>query len=1090
MEETAPVGKFTSLFTQHASRLPFAPPAPLVPESDVEPSDESMKESMGPLDNRFTSLFTQPAIAHQLGRDAAPQGVTLVGSTGHDQQDHVLETLLAGIDTANPVSSSSQAEVGEPGSSLGERREAPAQARVENGPTPTPESAPHPAEELSSWGSSMFPSFTDSNAITQHEPSEVDHADKSPLPADENASMQSSVISPIKINHTRSENGSAEIGSLPHSAQYPADDESSSLGSSMFPSSINDAFRLARDQGSFQQSQNVDVEDVRHYGSLPAQPDVDQVEEEDGIRNKDMDVDVDQDQVSMISKPPSLSEGSNAAVIPGLTSTTTHAYDIVQLSGQPARMEGTSGQGHRVEQAMGSSNVIQSQNEVEPISALGRPEDMSEERRLVDQPVPQAIPSSSSNAVQVGIQEKARNMEAEAPSIPSIPINRMTKILPGMDLDQLTVHQLRMLGIRYIDLGPPLPTNIIPTSTQGVVVNDNSSSDLRSEVPAVISNGESSKGAVKAVQKAKAAIKSKELAGREGEKTDMTASGGNVEGPVAKKKKGKNVAVAASAAVGPGSTKNTNIGGQNKKRDLAAAGLEEDGVDPEKKAVDVGAIATAGMEKVSLGRKRTRRRHAVPQVSEKAMNREKVTGDTQDGTAVLANGSNQPLHIAPTSNVTSTIIEKENVGKAGPAPANLTRSLPAAKKVVETGPAKPHSRLLQFGKPPGAPGTPLSTEAIPANIDIDVFGPNTPIAKMLGNGKEVDVATSGGSTSDDMVVDEVESTVDQAGAEQEEVQTTEQGPQIDDKTSRDLDMWNETLHPDITFHLEYVGLTYPITEFEIKYLPIVKVIKSRFTSWSRLAEAKPYKACVLGGSESENQAMKRFLSKGYETAEQFDMEYSEDLMRVLAGKLDLVGRYEPARQAYVRILSSPTLDIHGGTVTVSDELTKMLADCRESWSIDAMAGWFQRRKRIVVYSYNFSKRTLSIYTLGREIKAKKLAKWTESIQQFQTQLANRLKLSSDQITVKNYHLVSIDISNAYDSHAEIQLENASEIEEGPLAISILQELFLSQDPVKMAGKSALAVLPAWVNKLRRHHVRLLLDDHAVAVELDAKLQTA
>jgi hypothetical protein len=42
----------------------------------------------------------------------------------------------------------------------------------------------------------------------------------------------------------------------------------------------------------------------------------------------------------------------------------------------------------------------------------------------------------------------------------------------------------------------------------------------------------------------------------------------------------------------------------------------------------------------------------------------------------------------------------------------------------------------------------------------------------------------------------------------------------------------------------------------------------------------------------------------------------------------------------------------------------------------------------------------------------------------------------------------------------------------------------------MAGKSALAALPAWVAKLRRHHARLLLDDHAVVVNLDAKLQVA
>jgi hypothetical protein len=701
MEETAPLGNFPSLFTQHPARDPTTRPGPLIPDSDDERQHESMDESMAPVDNRFTSFFTQPANTRHDGRDAAPQQEYPVGDTVEDQQDHVLKTLSAGIDTANPVPSPSPAQAGEPGSSLGSKGDSPALAPVEIAPTPTPESVQHPAKELSSWGSSMFPSFTDSNAITQDEPSQL-----------------------------------SQIALLPHSAQHPADDELSSLGSSMFPSSINDAFRLARVQGSFQLSQNVDLEDVRHYGSLPARSNVDQVEEGDGIQKNGMDVDTDQDQVSMISKPPSPSEGSNAAVIPGLTSIADH--ETVQPSDRPAQMDRTTGLVYEGEENMGTSNAIEVQKDTGTNFAVDQPQDMGGERRLHDESIPQAIPSSSSKAVQVENQEKARVMEVrvDAPSIPSIPITSMTQIRPGKDLDSLTVHQLRMLGIRYIDLGPPLPNNIVPTATQGVVVNYDSNSEPRIEVPAVGPNGGSSKGADKAAQKAKAVITAKEMAGRVGQKTNMTASVGNIGGQVAKKKKGgKNVAVAASVAVGPGSTKNTNVGVTSKKRDMAAAGLEDDGVDRKRKAVDVSAIATAEKEKVTLARKRTRRRQAAVQVAEKAVNREEDTSKTRDGTAVPASGSNSG-HIAPTTNLTSTIVEKENVAKACPAAANTTRPLPVAKKTIETGPAKPPPRLLQFGKGPGAPGIPLSTDAGSANIGEDVFGPNTPIAKLARNEKE------------------------------------------------------------------------------------------------------------------------------------------------------------------------------------------------------------------------------------------------------------------------------------------------------------------------------------------------------------------
>ena len=133
----------------------------------------------------------------------------------------------------------------------------PARPRVEIEPTPTPESVQHQAKEPSLLGSSMFPSFTDSNAATQEEPNRHESASVSLSNDDRQQEVNSLGSTDMFPDDIDCRSSSARVGVASQSvpAPNPPRDESSSSGSSMFPRFINDAYRLARDHASHQPSQ-------------------------------------------------------------------------------------------------------------------------------------------------------------------------------------------------------------------------------------------------------------------------------------------------------------------------------------------------------------------------------------------------------------------------------------------------------------------------------------------------------------------------------------------------------------------------------------------------------------------------------------------------------------------------------------------------------------------------------------------------------------------------------------------------------------------------------------------------------------------
>ena len=1071
MAETAPIGDFTSFFTQHPSRLSITRPAPLVPASDDEVQDESLEESIAPVNNGFVSFFTQPAHIRQVGREPIPEE-PLAGSVADNRQDQVMDTLPAGTSQINTESTRSPFKEAEPCKDGGKLPLA--RARVEIAPTPTPELVQPPAKEPSSLGSSMLPSFTDSNATTQEKPSRSDTASlplSNVVTRRDVNSLGSTDMFPSDIDHMSSP-AQFDVASQSVPAPNPPRDELSSSGSSMFPSFINDAYRLARDHASHQpsqagstkeKSQNVvnqefdfsdltsdapwftnsspssaravpsrctlassinrqpaghqllnrpveSTDDRNHASSyVSSEPDRDLLEEEgaDGeVRAESVDLDMAEDQASTIA--------SAAVDTASVSARSLENVEHRQLSVPSVNTTPLDGG----DQGMPTSDPIKSHSTPGPTSVVNQIEvegkDQAEKSSRVceTRTAPSAGPSSDlvgkddhhASVLDNGIIPRH---PAPPPSIPQF------REIHSQDLDSLTVKQLRALGFRYIDLGPPQPATsavigglvvetdprsvsanttippIVPTENDIGPVIANAKTNGRSDVMTQTTVGErtvlSSIPSLSSIKtyiggdaagqgrkKKKEKRKSKEMEqaavcpeNRRGAEANAvtTTVGRDPEGPSKKlKDKAAVVSVAAAKVVGQGGKTKATEGGQQKKRDSGIAGLEEDRSGPKKKVVIGTGTATAtipadGTEaERSKGEKR-RRRNKKPKAKVQT-----VEGNGDQAKDLPANGSASTSRIASTSNTTTTTIDKENVNTAGPA-------VSAIPNVI-------HS--LKSGKDSRTPNILQPTLVHPANVVRDVFGPNTPIAKMADvRAVGLDRASSGHmamktahSTTPLDISDQLESNAEGQGEEQVDGKNLDpQSETVTDDGGKNLALWNEQLHPDIDYHLDALGLTYPSPELELKNLPSAQTVKSQLSSWSYKIVRSRHLGCLLGGTLTENEAMVRILELRRSMGRSFDRPYSEDELIVLSAKLDLCGRYGPDGPLPVRILSSTTIEFVGDTTNISNDLPEFAKDCLSTSHVKTWAGHFTWRGHVMIWSYRPSKGKLRIYTIGSGLNA-------------------------------------------------------------------------------------------------------------------------
>lgn len=1069
LAETEPIGDFTSFFTQHPSRLSITRPAPLVPASDDEAQDESLEESIAPVNTGFVSFFTQPAHIRRVGREPIPEE-PLAGSVADNRQDQVMDTLPAGTSQINTESTRSPFKEADPCKDGGKLPLA--RARVEIAPTPTPELVQPPAKEPSSLGSSMFPSFTDSNAATQEETNRHESASVSLSNDDRRQkidSLGSTEPFPSDIDYMSS-SARADVASQSVPASNPPRDESSSSGSSMFPSFINDAYRLARDHASHQpsqagstkeKSQNVvnqefdfsdltsdapwftnsspssaravpsrctltsslnrqsaghqisnrplqSTDDRNHASSyVSSEPDRELLEEEgddDEVRAESVDVDMDAEDQASTTASAAVDTASGSArslenvehrqlSVPSVNTTPLDGGDLGMPTSDPIKSHSTPG----------PTSVV-NQIEVE-----GKDQAEKSSRVCETRTAPSAGPSSDlvgkddhhASVLDNGIIPRH---PAPPPSIPQF------REIHSQDLDSLTVKQLRALGFRYIDLGPPQPATsaviggvvvetgprsvsanttippIVPTENDIGPVIANAKTNGRSDVMTQTTVGERTvlssipslapiepesggDAAGQGGKKKKEKRKSKEMEQAavcpenrlDAEANAVTTTvGRDSEGPSKKlKDKAAVVCVSAAKVVGQGGKTKATEGGQQKKRDSGVAGLEEDRSGPKKKVVIGTGTATAPIPAVgteaerSEGEKR-RRRNRKPKAKVQT-----VEGNGDQAKDLPADGSASTSRIA---NTTTTTIDKENVNTAGPA-------VSAIPNVI-------HS--LKSGKAIGTPNILQPTLVHPANVVRDVFGPNTPIAKMADvRAVGLDRASSGHMamktahfTTPLDISDQLESNAEGQGEEQVDGKKLDPQPEtmIDDG-DKNLALWNEQLHPDIDYHLDALGLTYPSPELELKNLPSAQTVKSQLSSWSYKIVRSRHLGCLLGGTLTENEAMVRILELRRSMGRSFDRPYSEDELMVLSAKLDLCGRYGPDGPLPVRILSSTTIDFAGDTINISNDLPEFAKDCLSTSHVKTWAGHFTWRGHVMIWSYRPSKGKLRIYTIGSGLDA-------------------------------------------------------------------------------------------------------------------------
>jgi len=172
-------------------------------------------------------------------------------------------------------------------------------------------------------------------------------------------------------------------------------------------------------------------------------------------------------------------------------------------------------------------------------------------------------------------------------------------------------------------------------------------------------------------------------------------------------------------------------------------------------------------------------------------------------------------------------------------------------------------------------------------------------------------------------------------------------------------LWNRVLHPNMGRILREQAVPYPIPESAPAYPPEADVVKFQFDKWGAEARVASYKACILGGSDSDNRAMKCLLDRKF--GGNLSLAYSSFLLQVLASKLDAFGRLGMVdRVSPCRILSTNSLE----RGVIDRDFGELLAFCSRTPSTKVMAGWFDCQGKVSTYSYNFENRSLKIYNTG------------------------------------------------------------------------------------------------------------------------------
>lgn len=172
-------------------------------------------------------------------------------------------------------------------------------------------------------------------------------------------------------------------------------------------------------------------------------------------------------------------------------------------------------------------------------------------------------------------------------------------------------------------------------------------------------------------------------------------------------------------------------------------------------------------------------------------------------------------------------------------------------------------------------------------------------------------------------------------------------------------LWNRVLHPNMGRILREQTVPYPNPESAPTYPPEADVVKFQFDKWGAEARVASYKACILGGSDSDARAMKCLLDRKF--GGNLSLEYSSFLLQVLASKLDAFGRLGMVdRISPCRILSANSLE----RGVIDRDFGELLAFCSRTPSTKVMAGWFDCQGKVSTYSYNFENRSLKIYNTG------------------------------------------------------------------------------------------------------------------------------
>ena len=218
------------------------------------------------------------------------------------------------------------------------------------------------------------------------------------------------------------------------------------------------------------------------------------------------------------------------------------------------------------------------------------------------------------------------------------------------------------------------------------------------------------------------------------------------------------------------------------------------------------------------------------------------------------------------------------------------------------------------------------------------------------------------------------------------------------------DLWNRVLHPNMKQVLSDQNVVYPAMNIN-PYPPEAVFIRFQIDQWRTQASLASYKACILGGSASDNQAMKSLLNQSI--GGQLPLDYSSSLLQVLASKLDAVGRMGMGDEVSpCRIMSTNCLEIGNmGAVITTAEFDGLLRHCSTSPSTEMMAGWFICQGKVSTYSYTFETRSLRVYSTGRVIGPR----FHGYVQVLLDSLTNILDLPEYDIDVELLHLVGAPV---------------------------------------------------------------------------------